>query len=124
MVVVLKNKLGYDDSLDAFGVHGAGGTLGAILTGVFATNQVNNALKDSAGKPLPLGLVDGNGGQIVNQLIGCAIAWALAIVGTLIILKICDMVTGLRLDSEQETEGLDLSMHGEEGYNLEARLGE
>ena len=120
MVVVLKNKLGYDDSLDAFGVHGAGGTLGAILTGVFATNQVNNALKDSAGKPLPLGLVDGNGGQIVNQLIGCAIAWALAIVGTLIILKICDMVTGLRLDSEQETEGLDLSMHGEEGYNLEA----
>ena len=58
---------GYDDSLDAFGVHGAGGTLGAILTGVFATNAVNDALKDAAGKPLPLGLVDGNGGQILNQ---------------------------------------------------------
>ena len=56
MVVNVKNKLGYDDSLDAFGVHGVGGTLGAILTGVFATNAVNNALKDGAGKPLPLGL--------------------------------------------------------------------
>ena len=64
-------------------MHGAGGTLGAILTGVFATNAVNDALKDAAGKPLPLGLVDGNGGQIVNQLIGCGIAWGLAIVGTL-----------------------------------------
>ncbi|MCS7027103.1 MAG: ammonium transporter [Bryobacteraceae bacterium] len=120
MVAVLKQKLGYDDSLDAFGVHGAGGTLGAILTGVFATNEINNALKDSAGKPLPLGLVDGNGGQIINQIIGSAIAWVLAIVGTLIILKICDLVTGLRVDSEQETLGLDLTMHGEEAYNLEA----
>ncbi|MBL8227314.1 MAG: ammonium transporter [Bryobacterales bacterium] len=120
MVAILKQKLGYDDSLDAFGVHGAGGTLGAILTGVFATNEINNALKDSAGNPLPLGLVDGNGGQIVNQIIGSAIAWVLAIVGTLIILKICDMVTGIRVDSEQETQGLDLSMHGEEAYNLEA----
>jgi Amt family ammonium transporter len=120
MVAVLKQKLGYDDSLDAFGVHGAGGTLGAILTGVFATNAVNNGLKDASGKPLPLGLVDGNGGQIVNQIIGSAIAWGLAIAGTLIILKICDMVTGLRVDSDQETEGLDLSLHGEEAYNLEA----
>ena len=60
MVAVVKNKFGYDDSLDAFGVHGIGGTLGALMTGVFATNVVNNALKDSAGKPLPLGLVDGH----------------------------------------------------------------
>lgn len=120
MVVKVKQKLGYDDSLDAFGVHGAGGTLGAVLTGVFATNAVNNALKDSAGNPAALGLVDGNGGQIVNQLIGTAIAWGLAIVGTLIILKICDMALGLRVSADEETEGLDLSQHGEEGYNLEA----
>lgn len=120
MVVKVKHKLGYDDSLDAFGVHGAGGTLGAILTGVFATNSVNNALKDASGNPAALGLMDGNGGQIVNQLIGTAIAWGLAIVGTLIILKVCDMALGLRVSADDETEGLDLSQHGEEGYNLEA----
>ncbi|MBS1827847.1 MAG: ammonium transporter [Acidobacteria bacterium] len=120
MVAILKQKLGYDDSLDAFGVHGAGGTLGALLTGVFATNQINNALKDSAGKPLPLGLVDGNGGQIVDQAIGVGIAIALGIVGTLIILKICDIVLGVRVDPAQEQDGLDLSMHGEEAYSQEA----
>jgi Amt family ammonium transporter len=120
MVTKVKQKFGYDDSLDAFGVHGAGGTLGAILTGVFATNAVNNALKDTAGKPLPLGWVDGNAGQILNQVIGTAIAWVLAIVGTLVILKICDIIVGLRVSAEQETQGLDLSMHGEEGYILES----
>ncbi len=120
MVVIVKQKLGYDDSLDAFGVHGAGGTLGALLTGVFATNQVNDALKDSAGKPLALGLVDGNGAQILNQAIGVGIAIVLGIMGTLIILKICDLVLGLRVESDHEVQGLDLSMHGEEGYNLEA----
>jgi ammonium transporter, Amt family len=120
MVSKVKNIFGYDDSLDAFGVHGAGGTLGAILTGVFATNAVNDALKDAAGKPLPLGLVDGNGQQIINQLIASGIAWALAIVGTLIILKICEMTVGLRVSPEEEVEGLDLSQHGEEGYNLES----
>src|SRR5690349_6470874 len=88
----LKPKLGYDDSLDAFGVHGLGGTLGAILTGVFATNAVNDGFKDSAGKVLPLGLVDGHAVQILYQVIGCAIAWGLAIVGTLVILKICDVL--------------------------------
>jgi Amt family ammonium transporter len=120
MVVKVKQKLGYDDSLDAFGVHGAGGTLGAILTGVFATNSVNNALKDASGNPAALGLMDGNGGQIVNQLIGSGIAWGLAIVGTLIILKVCDMALGLRVSADEETDGLDLSQHGEEGYSLEA----
>ncbi len=120
MVTKVKQKFGYDDSLDAFGVHGAGGTLGAILTGVFATNAVNNALKDTAGKPLPLGWVDGNAGQILNQVIGSAIAWVLAIVGTLVILKICDIIVGLRVSAEQENQGLDLSMHGEEGYILES----
>jgi Amt family ammonium transporter len=120
MVATVKQKLGYDDSLDAFGVHGAGGTLGAILTGVFATNAVNDALKDPAGKPLPLGLVDGNAMQIVYQLGGVAVAWVLAIVGSLVILKICDAVTGLRVSRENEIDGLDLSMHGEEGYTLES----
>ena len=118
-VVKLKNMLGYDDSLDAFGVHGVGGTLGAILTGVFATKEVN-ALKDSAGNAINTGLVDGNGGQVVNQLLGVGISWVIAIVGSFIILKIVDVVVGLRVTSEQETMGLDLSMHGEEGYNLEA----
>jgi ammonium transporter, Amt family len=119
MVTKIKGLFGYDDSLDAFGVHGAGGTLGAILTGVFATSAVNDSLKDASGRVLPLGLVDGNGGQILYQLLGVAIAWALAIVGTLVILKICDLLLGVRVSSEQENEGLDLSMHGEEAYNLE-----
>jgi Amt family ammonium transporter len=120
MVTRVKAKFRYDDALDAFGVHGAGGTLGAILTGVFATSVVNTNLKDAAGKTMPLGMVDGNGGQVMNQLIGCAIAWGLAIVGTLIILKICDMTLGLRVRKEEEREGLDLSMHGEEGYIFES----
>ena len=119
MVVKVKSKFGYDDSLDAFGVHGVGGTLGAILTGIFATNAVNDALKNTAGQPAPLGLVDGNGGQIVNQLIGCVIAIGLGIVGTLIALKISDLVFGVRVDSREEQAGLDISMHGEEGYNFE-----
>jgi len=120
MVTAVKSKFGYDDTLDAFGVHGAGGTIGALLTGVFATSLVNDGLKDSAGKVLPLGLVDGNGGQILNQAIAVLISWGLAIVGTLVILKICDLVVGVRVSPEQELEGLDVSMHGEEGYNLEA----
>ena len=120
MVVKVKQAFGYDDSLDAFGVHGAGGTLGAILTGVFATNAVNDALKNPAGQPQPLGLVDGNGGQILNQLVGVGISWVLAIVGTLVILKICDVTVGLRVSKSAEIDGLDLSQHGEEGYVLEA----
>jgi Amt family ammonium transporter len=120
MCAVVKNKFGYDDSLDAFGVHGVGGTLGAIMTGIFATHAVNNGLKDSAGTPLPLGLVDGNAGQIMNQAIGCAIAIGLAAVGTLVILKICDVAVGVRADAREEQVGLDLSMHGEEAYNYEA----
>lgn len=120
MATVVKIKFGYDDSLDAFGVHGAGGTLGALLTGVFATNAINDALKDSSGKPLPLGLVDGNPGQILNQAIGVVISFVLAIVGTIVILKVVDLLIGVRAPVEGEREGLDLSMHGEEGYNLGA----
>ena len=118
MVTSVKRVFGYDDSLDAFGVHGAGGTLGAILTGVFATNVINDTPIN--GKVLPLGLVDGNGMQIVWQLVGVLIAVVLAAVGTLAILKITDSVVGLRVSAEDEEEGLDLSQHGEEGYFLEA----
>jgi len=115
MVSVVKQKLGYDDTLDAFGVHGIGGTLGAILTGVFATRLVNDGLN---GKPL--GLVDGNPFQVLNQCFAVLISWGMAAVGTLVILKICDLLLGVRVNTEQEEEGLDLSLHGEEGYNLEA----
>jgi Amt family ammonium transporter len=120
MVTAVKSKFKYDDTLDAFGVHGAGGTIGAILTGVFATMAVNEGLKDSSGKTLPLGLIDGHAGQVLNQLVGVAISWGFAIVGTLIILKICDVLIGVRVSPDQEREGLDISLHGEEGYNLEA----
>jgi Amt family ammonium transporter len=116
MVVTVKARFGYDDSLDAFGVHGAGGTLGAILTGIFASSAVNPIFKDAQGNALPSGMIDGNFHQIVNQLVGIAIAWTLAIVGTLIILKIVDMTVGLRVSEEHEVMGLDLSQHGEEGY--------
>ncbi len=120
MVAFVKNRFGYDDSLDAFGVHGIGGTLGAILTGVFATNAVNDGFKDASGKTIALGWVDGNAHQVLNQMGGVAIAWVLAIVGSVVILKICDMVMGLRVTDEEEVEGLDISLHGEEGYNFES----
>jgi Amt family ammonium transporter len=115
MVAKVKQLFGYDDALDAFGVHGIGGTLGAIMTGIFATKEVNDL---RMGKPM--GLVDGDAGQVMNQLIAVAISWGLAIVGTLVILKICDLVFGVRVNAQDETQGLDLSMHGEEGYNLES----
>ena len=118
MVTSVKHLFGYDDTLDAFGVHAAGGTLGALLTGVFATNLINNAPID--GKVIPLGLVDGNPGQILNQAIGVLIAIALAAVGTFVILKVCDALIGVRVNHDAEEEGLDLSQHGEEGYSLEA----
>ena len=119
MVTRVKRMFGYDDALDAFGVHGAGGTLGAILTGVFATNAINDGLKDAAGKVQPLGLVDGNGGQVLNQLAGAGISIVLAVAGTYLILKIVDAVIGVRVTKEQESDGLDLSQHNEEGYVLE-----
>jgi Amt family ammonium transporter len=109
----------YDDSLDAFGVHGAGGIIGALLTGVFAAKAVNAIYRDSHGNALPVGLIDGNAHQVLNQMVGIGIAWVLVIVGTLLILKVVDVVVGLRVPTEQEIQGLDLSQHGEEGYNLE-----
>ncbi len=118
MVTAVKKVFGYDDTLDAFGVHGAGGTLGAILTGVFATNAVNDTPIN--GKVPALGWMDGHPGQILNQSVGVLIAIVLAAAGTFIILKICDAVFGARADRDEEEQGLDLSQHGEEGYFLEA----
>jgi Amt family ammonium transporter len=119
MVFEVKSRLGYDDSLDAFGVHGAGGTLGALLTGVFAVSVINPALgNDAAGKPLPTGGIDGHWGQLGNQAAGVSIAWGISLVGTLVLLLVVDKVIGLRVSPEHETAGLDLSQHGEEGYDF------
>jgi ammonium transporter, Amt family len=118
MVIKVKNWFGYDDSLDAFGVHGAGGTLGAILTGVFASSAINPIFKDANGNPLPSGAVDGNWHQVLNQFVGIALAWVISIIGTLILLKLIDSTIGLRVTREQEVEGLDVTQHGEEGYDF------
>ena len=120
MVARVKTRMGYDDSLDAFGVHGVGGTVGALLTGLLASSVINPLFKDSQGNSTAMGLLEGNAGQLLNQLAGVLIAWVLAIVGTLIILKVVDAVIGLRVSEDHEIQGLDLSQHGEEGYNLEA----
>ncbi len=120
MVAKVKIAFGYDDSLDAFGVHGAGGTIGALLTGVFATRAINPIFKDAQGNALPVGMLDGNYHQMLNQVVGIGVAIALAIVGTVVILKVVDAVIGLRVSSEHEVEGLDLTQHGEEGYYWEA----
>lgn len=117
MVTRVKQLFGYDDSLDAFGVHGAGGTIGAILTGVFASSAINPIFKDAQGHVLPSGAIEGNWRQLFNQSVGIVIAWVLSIIGTLILLKLVDMVIGLRVSREEEIEGLDLSQHGEEGYD-------
>jgi Amt family ammonium transporter len=119
MVTKVKEWFGYDDSLDAFGVHGAGGTLGAILTGVFASHYVNPMFKDAQGNVTGSGLIDGNAHQVLNQATGVLIAWVLAAVGTLVLLKLVDLTVGLRVREETEVQGLDLALHGEEGYSLE-----
>jgi len=119
MVTAVKGRFGYDDSLDAFGVHGAGGTIGALLTGIFASSAINPIFHGAKDNVLPSGMIEGNFHQILNQLVGVAIAWGLAIVGTLILLKIVDWAIGLRVTPEDEVTGLDLSQHGEEGYYWE-----
>jgi ammonium transporter, Amt family len=106
----LKSKLGYDDSLDAFGVHGVGGTLGAVLTGVFATRAVWNV-----GSGAPLGLLEG-GTVLGGQVAAVGVTWVYSIVMTFIILKALDLSMGVRVSKEDEIRGLDLSQHGEEGY--------
>jgi Amt family ammonium transporter len=107
-VSIVKAKLGYDDSLDAFGVHGVGGTWGALATGLFCSKEINSAGAD--------GLFFGNPEQLLLQFYGAAATWIVAIVATLIILKVLSLVMKLRVDEEAEVQGLDLSEHGERGY--------
>lgn len=121
-VTELKKRLGYDDSLDAFGVHGIGGFTGALLTGVFANSAVNAVFKDAGGKVLPSGLIEGNPKQVLNQLIASLVAIGFGVVGSFILLKIVDLLVGLRVTREDEINGLDLSQHGEEGYNMDVDL--
>jgi Amt family ammonium transporter len=116
MVTKIKAIFGYDDALDAFGVHGAGGTIGALLTGVFAQTVINPIF----GADKPVGGLDGHWGQLGNQLVGVLIAWGLALIGTIVLLKITDLITGVRVPEEHEIEGLDITQHGEEAYNLES----
>jgi ammonium transporter, Amt family len=106
----LKSKFRYDDSLDAFGIHGVGGTVGAILTGVFASRAVRDIDHGN-----PLGLIEG-GHVLKGQAIATAVTWLFAVVATFILLKILDTTMGLRVTQQQEILGLDLSQHGEEGY--------
>ena len=106
--VILKTRLGYDDSLDVFGVHGVGGILGSILVGVFATRVINDVAKGQ-----PVGLVDGNAGQVLTQLYGVVVIGAFCAVGTWVILKIVDTMVGLRVTRDEEVEGLDTALHGE-----------
>jgi len=116
MVTRVKAMFGYDDALDAFGVHGAGGTIGALLTGIFAQQIINPIF--GAGKPV--GGLDGHWPQVGNQLVGVLVAWGFALVGTIVILKITDLITGFRVTEEHEVEGLDVTQHGEEAYYLES----
>ena len=95
--------LGYDDSLDAFGVHAVGGAVGALLTGVFAVEQYGGTA----------GLIEGNAMQVVNQIEGIVIVFVYDAIVSLIILKIVDIFIGLRVSDEVEREGLDLALHGE-----------
>ena len=107
-VTTLKRVAGYDDSLDAFGVHGIGGIVGAILTGVFAAEAIG-------GTP---GVIEGNVGQLLPQIYGVAGTIVYCGIVTFIILKVIDVVIGLRVDERVEAVGLDISLHGERGYEL------
>jgi Amt family ammonium transporter len=106
----LKSMFRYDDALDAFGIHGVGGTLGALLTGVFATRAVQN-LNDGR----PIGIYEG-GNLLVGQLVATLITWVFAALVTFVLLKVLDATMGLRVETEEELQGLDLNEHGEEGY--------
>ncbi len=120
----LKSKFKYDDSLDAFGVHGVGGITGALLTGVFATRFVTDprfpppegSPEGTLGAIRPLGAIDGNWAQMVPQAVSVLAAVGIAVVGTTVILKILDATMGLRVDQDDEVQGLDITQHGEEGY--------
>jgi Amt family ammonium transporter len=106
--VLQKERFKYDDSLDAFGVHGVGGMLGALLTGVFAEKALNPAGQD--------GLIAGNGRQVLLQFVAVAAAGIYSVVVTYVILRVVDRVIGLRPSIDDEREGLDTTQHGESGY--------
>jgi Amt family ammonium transporter len=108
--IQLTKKLGVDDALDVFGVHGVGGTWGAIATGLFAQEAINSAGKN--------GLLYGNPGQLVTQILAVAATWVFAGVMTFLILKLIDLVIGLRVEEKEEVLGLDVSQHGETAYQL------
>lgn len=107
----LKSRLGYDDSLDAFGVHGVGGTLGAVLTGVFATRACWNIDRGQ-----PLGLIEGQVRVLLGQVVAVVVTYLFTALVTWILVRAVDAVLGLRVSRDQESLGLDLSQHGEEGY--------
>ncbi len=113
--VSLRAKLQFDDSLDTFPVHGVGGTVGAILTGIFATKTVNSAGAD--------GLMYGDSSLLIKQILGVIITYAIAAIGTFIIIKVLGLVMDLRVKPEVEYQGLDISEHGEEGYGEEFASG-
>ena len=108
--ILLRERLKVDDALDVWAVHGVGGTLGAILTGVFATVAVNSAAS---------GLVEGNGSQVLKQLVAVAATWIYSGVATFIILKVVDRFVGLRVEESEEEAGLDSSQHGEVAWQTE-----
>lgn len=116
MVCEIKKRLGYDDTLDVFGIHGAAGILGALLTGVFATKEVNPIFRDADGNALPVGLLEGNTEQVFNQLIGVVLTIAIASIATFLILKVVDLLIGVRVSEAEEINGLDASQHGELAY--------
>jgi Amt family ammonium transporter len=107
----LKSRFGYDDSLDVVGVHGVGGTWGALATGLFASKAINDAGAN--------GLFYGNAGQVWIQVVGILATWVFAFVGSLVLLKVVDMVVGLRVSDEEEFLGLDVSQHSENAYAFE-----
>jgi Amt family ammonium transporter len=120
--VSIRAKMQFDDSLDTYPVHGVGGTIGAILTGIFATKAVNQ-IKDASGNVTNLGLLDGNANQLVTQIIGVVATYVFAAAGTFIILKLLSLVMDLRVKPIQEEQGLDINEHGEEGYGEEFAAG-
>jgi Amt family ammonium transporter len=116
-VTKLKAILGYDDSLDVFGVHCVGSITGMLMLGFLASAGVNSAIATTFMKNGAVVSLVGGSAQFVNQLIGVAVTAALGVIGTFIIFKIVDAFIGMRVDQEEESLGLDLSQHGEHAYN-------
>jgi Amt family ammonium transporter len=113
----LKHMFGFDDALDAFGVHGVGGTIGALLTGVFSVAAINTTINNNKGIG---GVVEGNYHQLLSQFLAVLLTYGIAIVGSFILIHVTRILTkGLRLSESDEYDGMDLTQHGESGYNFE-----